>query len=306
MVGQRGGVTRLVSRTRFFTSPRKRGEGAQRRAALRACLKFGQGSTTGNSTLTVRPIVAFVARGRGGCGSQGQHACKKCVARQQFGGDMSEETGGAGRMPASGSYIRNPRDFWGGVVMIAFGLFALWATYDLPGMRGFAFGPGTAPRMFAYVLIGLGAIISLTGLFTDGPHAEQYAVSGPLSGTVVVVACLILSYYSPRVGRLVPGLPPDIVVAVIQAAVMLALAIALTKIAPRGPVLVTAAVLIFAVTVRPLGLVFSTFITILISASATHEVRWIETVIWGAVLTLFCSLLFPYALNLPLQMWPRF
>lgn len=219
---------------------------------------------------------------------------------------MSEQTGGAGQMPVKGSFIRNPRDFWGGVVMIAVALFALWATYDLPGMRGFAFGPGTAPRMFAWVLIGLGAVICLVGLFTDGPHAEQYAVSGPLSGAVVVVACLLLSFFSARVTHLVPLLPADIVIAVVQAVVMLALAILLTKVAPRGPVLVTAAVLIFAVTVRPLGLVLSTFITLLISAGATEEVRWVETLIWAAVLTLFCSLLFPYALNLPLQMWPRF
>jgi len=31
------------------------------------------------STLTVRSFVAFVAPGRRGCGSQGQHACQKCV-----------------------------------------------------------------------------------------------------------------------------------------------------------------------------------------------------------------------------------
>ena len=37
-----------------------------------------------------------------------------------------------------------------------------------------------------------------------------------------------------------------------------------------------------------------------------NAIRWIETIIWAAVLTLFCSLLFPYGLNLPLQLWPRF
>jgi len=219
---------------------------------------------------------------------------------------MSESTDDVAQAPNATGMIRNPRDFWGGIVMIAVALFALWATYDLPGMRGFAFGPGTAPRMFAWILMGLGAAVSLIGLFTSGPHAEQYAVSGPLSGTVVVVACLLLSFFSVRVSHLVPLLPPDIVLAVVQTVVLTVLAVLLTRVAPRGPVLVTAAILIFAVTVRPLGLVISSFVTLIISAGATEEVRWVETLVWAAALTLFCSLLFPYALNLPMQMWPRF
>jgi len=74
----------------------------------------------------------------------------------------------------------------------------------------------------------------------------------------------------------------------------------------RGPLLVTAAIVFFAVTIRPLGLVFASFFTILIAAAASDEVRWRESVIWSAGLTLFCSLLFPKALNLPLQLWPDF
>ena len=32
--------------------------------------------------------------------------------------------------------------------LMAIALFALWASSDLQGMRGFSFGAGTAPRMF--------------------------------------------------------------------------------------------------------------------------------------------------------------
>ena len=79
----------------------------------------------------------------------------------------------------------------------------------------------------------------------------------------------------------------------------------LQRYALRGPILVTASILFFAVAIRPLGLVFTSFLTVLIAASASDEVRWIETVIWSAFLSLFCSLLFPKALNLPLQLWPE-
>jgi hypothetical protein len=202
--------------------------------------------------------------------------------------------------------LRNPKDFFGGAFLVGLGLFAMWASSDLPGMRGFAFGPGTAPRMFAYALIGLGIAVALVGLFTDGPPEEPFAFSGPLGGAVLIVALIPITYYSNRIGHLIPGVPPDIIVAFVGAVVVLALAFAVMRVAPRGPVFITAATLIFAVTVRPLGLVFGSFVSLVVSAYATDEIRWIETLIWAAVLTLFCSLLFPWGLNLPLQLWPRF
>src|SRR3977135_4630847 len=73
----------------------------------------------------------------------------------------------------------DPRDFYGGLALIALGVFALWASRDLPGMHGFAFGPGTAPRMFAIVLIGLGAVIAGMGLITEGAAVERYEIWGP-------------------------------------------------------------------------------------------------------------------------------
>ena len=43
----------------------------------------------------------------------------------------------------------------------------------------------------------------------------------------------------------------------------------------------------------------------LISAAGSKETKLVETVIWGAVLTAFCAFLFPYALNLPMPLWPQ-
>jgi hypothetical protein len=203
-------------------------------------------------------------------------------------------------------HIRNPQDYYGGAVLAAVALFALWAGSDLPGMRGFAFGPGTAPRLFAYSLLGLSVVIAVTGLFTDGPSSGDFAFSGPLYGAILVIALIPITYYSNRIGRSIPGLPPDIVVAALGAGVVLILAFLLKRIAPRGPLFITAATLIFAITVRPLGLVFASFVSLIVSSIATEEGSWIETIIWSAVLTTFCSLLFPWGLNLPLQLWPRF
>jgi putative tricarboxylic transport membrane protein len=74
----------------------------------------------------------------------------------------------------------------------------------------------------------------------------------------------------------------------------------------RGPLFVSLAILSFAITIRPLGLVISAFASFIISALGTPETRWKETIIVGICLTIGCSLLFPYALGLPLQLFPRF
>ena len=147
-------------------------------------------------------------------------------------------------------WVRGPQDFVGGIALMAIAIFAFWASSDLQGMHGFSFGAGTAPRMFAGLLLGLGLAVTVIGLVTEGPHLATYAW--------------------------------------------------------RGPLFISLAILSFSITIRPLGLVVSAFASFMISALGTPETRWKETIIVGICLTIGCSLLFPYALGLPLQLFPRF
>ena len=147
-------------------------------------------------------------------------------------------------------WVRGPQDFIGGIALMAIALFALWASSDLQGMRGFSFGAGTAPRMFGFLLLALGAAVTVVGLVTEGQHLAKYHW--------------------------------------------------------RGPLFVSLAILSFALTIRPMGMIFSAMASFLIAACGTAETRWVETVIVGACLTAFCALLFPYALGLPLQLLPTF
>ena len=147
-------------------------------------------------------------------------------------------------------WIKGPQDFVGGLALMAVALFALWASSDLQGMHGFSFGAGTAPRMFAVLLLGLGGAVALVGLLAEGPPVARY------------------SY--------------------------------------RGPLFVMAGILFFAFAIRPLGLIVSGLASFMIAAIGSPETKWVEAVIVGALLTLGCSLLFPYALGLPFQLFPRF
>jgi putative tricarboxylic transport membrane protein len=145
--------------------------------------------------------------------------------------------------------IRGPQDFYGGLALVLLGTFAVIASAELPGQRGFAFGPGTAPRLFAVILAIIGAAVALIGAFSEGPRIEKYKI--------------------------------------------------------RGPALVIVGISLFAALIRPFGLVVATYLAFIISITGSKEMRWVESLIAAAAMTLGCVLLFVYLLNLPFQLWPQ-
>jgi putative tricarboxylic transport membrane protein len=72
----------------------------------------------------------------------------------------------------------------------------------------------------------------------------------------------------------------------------------------RGPLLVLGAVVAFGLAVRPLGLIVAGPLAIVIGAFASDEVRWGETLLFGALMTAFCIGLFKFALGLPIPLAP--
>jgi len=57
----------------------------------------------------------------------------------------------------------------------------------------------------------------------------------------------------------------------------------------RGPVFVALAIVAFGLTVRPLGLVVAGPVAIVIAAPASEEVRWVETIVVGVLMTAIAS-----------------
>ena len=163
---------------------------------------------------------------------------------------MTDQPNVGGRRAQPGGFIKAPQDFYGGLVLIGAAFFSLYAGYDLSGMHGFSFGPGTAPRLFAWLLIGFGVLVMIMGVMFTGPKVDPW-------------------YW-------------------------------------RGIILTIASILCFAATIRSLGLVMASFISFMIGAAATDEIRWGQAAMVGVGITIGCVLLFPYLLNLPFHLWPQF
>ena len=58
-------------------------------------------------------------------------------------------------------------------------------------MQGFAFGPGTAPRLFGGMLLGVGVIVTALGFLTVGPPLERYSFRGIF---FVAASILVFAY----------------------------------------------------------------------------------------------------------------
>ena len=74
----------------------------------------------------------------------------------------------------------------------------------------------------------------------------------------------------------------------------------------RPLAIVLGSVVLFGLTVVPLGLVLATILLIVVSSTASHEFRWKEAVIASVFLAAFVVAAFGYGLKLQLPTWPSF
>ncbi len=84
--------------------------------------------------------------------------------------------------------IRDPKDFWAGVLFVAVGIaaIALGSRYNLGTAA--RMGPGYFPRILGMLLILLGAILALRALRMDGTHIAAFR----WRPTIIVLGSVVL------------------------------------------------------------------------------------------------------------------
>ena len=145
-------------------------------------------------------------------------------------------------------FIRAPKDFWAGVMFLAFAAVTIVTANGYSMGRGGRMGPGYFPAMLGWALAFLGVVLVIRALVAKGESIEPFKL--------------------------------------------------------RPLLVLVASVLIFAVAIQPLGLVISLVGTTFLSAFATPEARWREAAALSLALTGLVSLIFVFALRLPLPIWP--
>lgn len=89
-----------------------------------------------------------------------------------------------------GGTARSPQDVFGGLFMVAIAALALYLVNHLPASGRVGFASGTAPRLFAYGLLALGAWITVAGFFKEGVGIGSFNWRGLVTilGSVVLFA----------------------------------------------------------------------------------------------------------------------
>lgn len=85
---------------------------------------------------------------------------------------------------------------------------------------------------------------------------------------------------------------------------LLAKGTAMDRWSIRGPIFVLGAALMFAWTIRPLGVIIAGPLAVMISSMADKDTRLVEIVPYAIILTLACIGLFSYGLRLPMPVMP--
>ncbi len=84
------------------------------------------------------------------------------------------------------------KDFLSGVMFIAFGLATLWFGRNLAPGTTVRMGPGYVPHMLAYIMLVLGAIISVVALYVGGETVERPKWRPITMVTIGIVAFALL------------------------------------------------------------------------------------------------------------------
>lgn len=99
---------------------------------------------------------------------------------------------------------RAPQDIVGGLFLVFVALLALYLIRDLPAAGRVGFASGTAPRLFAYGLLGLGLLIAIQGFFKNGQALETFPLRAPIA---ILGAVLLFGLGIRNLGLFLTGIP---------------------------------------------------------------------------------------------------
>jgi hypothetical protein len=194
--------------------------------------------------------------------------------------------------------ITNGKDFWAGLMFIAFGLGFMVVSQNYAMGNAVRMGPAYFPTVLGGLLAVLGAAVLFRGFVSK--------ISNPLAVFPfrfwLVLGGLILgvvAFYTqpPRDASMFAQIAHALLAGV-------AILLLFAAFGERSLWVVLFAVVVFGYALKPLGLVLATGLLVFISAWGGHEFKWKEVTIMAAILAAFSVASFVYGLGLPMNVWP--
>ena len=191
--------------------------------------------------------------------------------------------------------IKNGKDFWAGLMFLGFGLAFMAIALNYPMGSAVRMGPAYFPTVLGGLLVVLGGMVFFRAFVSKFEHPVKVFTFRPL----LLVASIVVggaTYFAESQLKAMP---------MVQSALAgLSLLLFIGAFGPRSMFLILLGVVIFGYALKPLGLVLSTVILIVVSAVGGHDFRKKEIVILTVVLVVFGVFVFVKGLGLPFNLWP--
>ena len=195
--------------------------------------------------------------------------------------------------------IKNPKDFWAGLMFIGFGVFFVaWAWMHYQMGSAVRMGPAYFPTVLGGLLAVLGALVLVEAFALEEGKDAKLKLPFNLVDFIVFIGIYVVAHYVAKWA----GISQDY--ALLGATAIAVVLTVLYRPAARPLVLISAGCLAYGYLMKPLGLVLATAALVFISAFGGHEFKWKEVTIVYVVLIIFSVLVFVKGLTLPFPLWP--
>ena len=194
--------------------------------------------------------------------------------------------------------ISNGKDFWAGLMFIAFGLGFVAVAGNYSMGNAVRMGPAYFPTMLGGILAVLGGIIFFRGFVSKIRHPLR---AFPFRPWIMVggLALAVIAYFTIGV-RDHGGVAEIAHMALSGAAITMLFA----AFGPKPLWVILVSVVVFGYMLKPLGMVIATGLLIYGSALGGHEFKTKEVTILFVALAIFSYFAFVRGLQLPMNVWP--
>ena len=194
--------------------------------------------------------------------------------------------------------ITNGKDFWAGLMFIAFGLGFMFVAQNYAMGNAVRMGPAYFPTVLGGMLAVLGAAIFFRAFVSKVAHALAvfpfrlwFVVGGLILG--------VIAFYTQPLRD--AGAMAQIAHELLAG---LAIGLLFAAFGPRSLWVILFSVVLFGYLLKPLGLVLATGALVFGSAWGGHEFKVKEVTILSVALAIFSVFAFVRGLGLPMNVWP--
>jgi hypothetical protein len=193
--------------------------------------------------------------------------------------------------------IKNGKDFWAGLMFIAFGAVFFFYAREYPMGTTLRMGPAYFPTVLGALLVVLGGAVLVRSFFSRIQHTWRLFRFRPVNFVAGVVIAA-LAYWNLAWVKQNEWLHLTVV--------GLAIVLLFSSFGQRSLWQVLAATLAFGYLLKPLGLVLASFLLVIGAGMISPESKWKEVLVLAVALALFAWMTFIWGLEQPFPVWPAF